>query len=111
MSRLSRVGCSASPSDGPDHLLLVDDVAELALAGGDGDDVARGQLVEPVEGRAVGRAVAGDGGVARLSGQGGVGVVAGALPQVGPGDALDDGLVHADAGDAEDGHRVARGRG
>ena len=65
------------------------------------------ELVEPVERRAVGGAVAGDRGVAELTGQRGLRVVAGTLAQVRDPDALDHGPVDPDLGDPDDADGVA----
>src|SRR4051812_10085558 len=75
----------------------------LAGPGVDQDPVAAAQLAQPVEGREVGRAVAGHDEVADLAGHRGAGVVAGPLAQVGDRDALDDHVVEtlAEPGDAD----------
>ena len=107
VSRASGVGSSTSIWFGRTTERPVDLVAELALAGGDEDLVADLELVEPVEGGAVGGAVAGDGGVAGLARQRRVGVVARALLEVGHAHALDHRLVDADPRDADEGDGLA----
>ncbi len=77
-------------------------VGEQALRGDHVDLVAGHQLVDAVERRPVGGAVSGDAGVARLPGQGSSRVVARPLLQVGLADALDDDVLHTDAGDPDD---------
>ncbi len=64
-------------------------------------------LVDVVERLTVRGAVPGDGGVAELAGQRGVGVVAGTLLQVGLLDTRDDVVVDADGRDLEPGDHVA----
>ena len=76
-------------------------VVEAARPGRDEDVVARGKLVQPVERGAVGGAVSGDGGVARLTGHRCVGVVTRSLPQLGHARSVDDELVDADLRDLE----------
>ena len=87
VSRLSVVGLSTATSVGLTTIDVSTSYLNLPGPCRHEDLIARVQLVEPVEGRAVGRAVAGDGGVAGLAGKGCVGVVAGALLQVGDADA------------------------
>ena len=86
--RLSPLSSSTSTCGGRHDLLLHHEVAELALHRVDEDLVAGLELVDPVEGGAVGGAVAGDGRVALLPGQRGLGVVARALLEVGDAHAL-----------------------
>jgi hypothetical protein len=82
-------------------LLLFHHVGELALDGLHRDLVTRDQLVDPVERRAIGGAVTGDGRVPLLTGERGLRVVPRPLLEVGQGHALDDDLVHADGRDAD----------
>ena len=84
-------------------------VDEAALDGRQDDLVARRHLVESVERLAVRRAVAGDRRVAELAGHRGVGVVAGALLQVGRLHAGHDLGVEADRRDLD--ARPSRRRG
>ena len=68
-------------------------VHELALHARHDDLVSGHELVDAIERRAVGRAVTGDAGVARIPGEGGLGVVAGSAAQVGDGHAANHDLV------------------
>jgi hypothetical protein len=95
---------------GVDDVSAVDVVAEPALGSGDEDGVTRVELVELAEGGAVGRAVAGDGGVAGPAGHRRVGVVAGPPLEVLGAHALDDVLLHRDLGDLDEGGGIAEHR-
>ena len=84
-------------------------IHETAGEGGDDDLVARIEIVDVDERLAVGRAVAGDRGVAVLAGEWRVRVVAWPAPQVVDRDAFDDDDVEPDLGDLETGDRIPIG--
>lgn len=97
-------------SDGDTTQLLVAVVDEDPLQGGDDDGVSDLHSIEVVEGVAVGRAVARNGGVASLARHRGADVVARSLAQVRGVGALDHDLVDADDRDADVADRFALGR-
>ena len=90
-----------------DDLGLLDAVDEAPVGHVDDDPVARVELVDVAERRAVGGAVAGDRRRPALAGQRRLGVVAGPLAEALEIGALDDVLVHADRRNLDPRDRIA----